>query len=388
VEATPAATGTPESTPTLTQTATVTSTSTATPTQTATAAPSPTPTATKRPSFPAQDATLDEGELPAQAFSSGPFRYTVESVVRGPQIDELALTPVQGLDWVVVLVHVENWSDAEGSLAISNLQLLTYGAYGVGWAAPDPVTATIAQTLKLDPALGASDSAHFSPKDAHRLALAYLIRPDTTLIQFTTGDATIDLSDALGMPVIITDPGPEPESPELLEAKVVQVLDGQTIMVETADGARARVRYLGVEAPSEQACYAAESQAANAALVDGQTVYLERERENRAGNSRIARDVWIKGADGTLKLVAAELTAQGAVVPAPVDPDIRFAGWIQAAADAAQYNGLGLWAACGGVQTPVADAVGDVSTNPAPADVPVVEDQVIEPMGSAGSAFG
>ena len=47
-------------------------------------------------------------------------------------------------------------------------------------------------------------------------------------------------------------------------------------------------------------------------------------------------------------LVSAWLASEGAAIPAPADQDVRFAGWIEAAADAAQGNGAGFWAACGG----------------------------------------
>jgi len=47
-------------------------------------------------------------------------------------------------------------------------------------------------------------------------------------------------------------------------------------------------------------------------------------------------------------LISVELAARGAATPSPVEPDIRFAGAISAAATAAQYAGLGFWSACGG----------------------------------------
>jgi endonuclease YncB( thermonuclease family) len=197
-----------------------------------------------------------------------------------------------------------------------------------------------------------------APGDGQRIALVYLIRTDTTVLHLTTGDATIDLSSSLGGVATMTDPGAEPESPDLMAVTVVEVLDGQSIMVEAEDGARTRVKYLGVEAPLSGACFASDSKQANAALVEGQTVYLERERKNRAPNSRIARDVWIEDADGNLTLAAAELAASGSVVAAPVEPDVRFAGWISAAEEGAVGDGLGIWGACGGLQTPEPEAMG------------------------------
>ena len=329
-----------------------TATPTPKPTATETPEPSPTPTPTERPSFSTQDATLQEGELPAQAFAGGEFRYTVESAVRAPKIDALGLTPVDGAEWVAVLLHAENWSDQNARLQVGDHQLLTYGDYGVAGVAPDPVSKEIAKTLKVKPAIGVNDSTLMAPGDGQRLVLVYLIRPDTTVLQLTTGQSTIDLTSALGEFASMTNPGNEPTPPELMEVEVVEVLDGQSILVESEDGARTRVRYLGVEAPVGDTCFAAKSKKANKKFVGGETVYLERERTNRGSNSRIERDVWIEDADGNLTLVAAELAAQGSVVATPVEPDIRFAGWIEAAQEGAVANGLGLWDACGGLQTP------------------------------------
>ncbi|MER3439269.1 MAG: nuclease, partial [Chloroflexota bacterium] len=57
--------------------------------------------------------------------------------------------------------------------------------------------------------------------------------------------------------------------------------------------------------------------------------------------------MWVER-DGTRVLVARELAAMGVVVPAPAEPDTRYAGWIAAAGAAAQATGQGVWGACGG----------------------------------------
>jgi endonuclease YncB( thermonuclease family) len=364
--ATPDVTAEPTQTPSPSPTATIE------PTTTPTEEPSPTPTPTAEPDFPGQEATLGDGELPAQVLSGGQFRYTIEAVIQAPTIDSVALTAVPGAEWLLLYVHAENWSDVDATLAPGGLQVLTYGDYGVASTFPDPVSTVIGQTLGLDPALGPADAFTLAPGDGVRMALAYLVLPGTTELQLTTGVTTMDLAPAVGQSVDIFDPGDPPASPDLVSGTVTRILDGQTVMVETEDGARARVRYLGVQAPIDSACYAQESINANAALTLGKTVYLERERKNRAPNSQIARDVWIVGDDGNLTLIAAVLAAEGSVVAAPVEPDVRFAGWIQAAADGAQFNGLGLWAACGGLQTPVPEP----TETPAEEETPVAE---IEP---------
>ena len=44
------------------------------------------------------------------------------------------------------------------------------------------------------------------------------------------------------------------------------------------------------------------------------------------------------------------------------EPDVRFAGWIEAAQEGAVGENLGIWGACGGLQTSEAEVVGDAST--------------------------
>ena len=100
-----------------------------------------------------------------------------------------------------------------------------------------------------------------------------------------------------------------------------------------------------MEAPASGACFAAEATAANRQLVDGQTVWLEREASDRAGDA-LLRDVWVADPSGNLALVAARLLEAGAGTAAPVPPDTRYQGWLAGAAETAQANGAGLWGAC------------------------------------------
>lgn len=344
-----AATAAPNS-PTPSPAPAFTATPTPTPTPTPPPTPTPTATATLKVDFPAQAASLDTGELPNQAFASGAFRFTVEGVVRAPTIDDVALTGVAGSEWVLILIHVQNWSDQKASLAVADLQLLSYGAFGVQGSAVEPASGVVAEAMGLTPALGATDTAEFGAGRGLRLVLTFLVRPDSTVLQLTAGETTVDLGDAAGQPLNLLELGPEPPAPELIKATVTAVEDGATIFVESG-GARTRVRYLGVQAPVADGCYAAGATAANVALVQGATVYLEREFNNREPGVGLVRDVWIVSSDGGLTLVSAELAAVGAVAAHPIEPDVRFSGWIRAAEAAARGSSAGLWGACGDLTT-------------------------------------
>ena len=69
-------------------------------------------------------------------------------------------------------------------------------------------------------------------------------------------------------------------------------------------------------------------------------------------------------------LVSAWMASEGAAVPAPANQDTRFAGWIQAAADAAEANVLGFWAVCGAPPVPAQGFTSDIASV-APTDLPV-----------------
>ncbi|MDP9363542.1 MAG: hypothetical protein M3Q10_04820, partial [Chloroflexota bacterium] len=143
------------------------------------------------------------------------------------------------------------------------------------------------------------------------------------------------------------DPAAAPRPlPDLVEARVTRVLDGERIEV-VLGGQPTRVRYLGVDAPVGAGCHAAESTRANAALVEGKSVWLEPEGAADPLGT-LPRDAWVDDGAGGRILVALRLAEQGAVRPDPRDANPRYAEPIVAASDAARASGAGLWGACEG----------------------------------------
>jgi endonuclease YncB( thermonuclease family) len=113
------------------------------------------------------------------------------------------------------------------------------------------------------------------------------------------------------------------------------------------DGEQITVRYLGIDAPTGDACYAAEATAANAGLVEGQTVTLERQSVDTNARGVWVRDVWVTNADGNQVLVSQALVSQGAATSNVSEPNSRYAGWLNSTEQGAQQNGTGLWGICG-----------------------------------------
>ena len=131
------------------------------------------------------------------------------------------------------------------------------------------------------------------------------------------------------------------------EATVERVIDGDTIVVD-AGGARLYVHYLGIDAPEAVALdrpvqfMGPEASQANAQLVSGQTVILERDVSEADDAARLLRDVWVDR-DGTLFLVGLELVKAGFARAVPQPPDVKYQALYADAEAQAKAAGLGVW---------------------------------------------
>jgi len=208
----------------------------------------------------------------------------------------------------------------------------------------DNGTDVIATLAGFDPAWSNEDAIPVEPGESAEALLLFLLPPggsdDLTLL---VGQTSIDLGPSLALGEA------EPAAaPDLLEATIVAVLDGSRLTVDL-NGQQETVQYLGFQAPTGDACFAAEATTANSALVEGEHVWLERQATDRDADGTLIRDVWIADANGNRALVAARLLETGAGTPAPAPPDTRYQAWLQAASALARTNGAGLWGACGDV---------------------------------------
>ncbi len=133
------------------------------------------------------------------------------------------------------------------------------------------------------------------------------------------------------------------------EATVKRVVDGDTIVVDAA-GVELYVRYLGMDAPEAVKLdtpvqfMAPEATQANAQLVSGQTVILERDVSEADDAARLLRHVWVDR-DGTLFLVGLELVKAGFARATPIPPDVKYEALYADAEAQAKAAGLGIWGA-------------------------------------------
>jgi endonuclease YncB( thermonuclease family) len=342
---TPASTPVPESVPT----ATPQPVATAAPTVTTDASPPPAAggdtqgqsAATPGQSAVTQAAAVDPGEPPAQEIVVGPLRLTLQTALRAESLPRYALPPGSG-EWVLLIAGIRNESDSSASLLMSDLRLFDRGTATV--VDLDTGTDVIATLAGFDPAWRNDDVISVEPGKSAEALLLYLLPPggsdDLTLL---VGQTSVDLGPSLAL----GEAAPAAR-PDLLAATVVAVRDGSRLTVDIA-GQQETVQYLGLQAPTGEACFAAEATTANSALLEGEQVWLERQATDRAADGALMRDVWIIDANGDRALVAARLLEAGAATPAPAPPDTRYQAWLQAAAALARSNGAGLWSACGDV---------------------------------------
>ncbi len=130
-------------------------------------------------------------------------------------------------------------------------------------------------------------------------------------------------------------------------ARVVRVVDGDTIVVRLG-GRDEHLRYIGMDTPetvkpgSPVQWMGPEASRANAALVDGRTVVLEKDVSETDRYGRLLRYVWLVDGD-RWTLVDLELVRRGFAQVETDPPDVKYADRFVAAQRAARAAGLGLW---------------------------------------------
>ena len=121
-------------------------------------------------------------------------------------------------------------------------------------------------------------------------------------------------------------------------AKVTQVIDGDTIVVEGGY----RVRYIGIDAPEvypKLEAFGMEAWQANRQLVEDKEVRLERDISETDKYGRLLRYVWVDDI-----LVEAELVRQGLARAKAYPPDTKYQDYLEELEQQARVAGRGMWA--------------------------------------------
>jgi micrococcal nuclease len=140
-------------------------------------------------------------------------------------------------------------------------------------------------------------------------------------------------------------------------AVVAEIIDGDTVVLDLANGRRERVRLLGIDTPETShptrpvECFGAEATAHLAALAPpGTQLRIERDIEGRDHFGRLL--LYLFRADDELFLNL-EMVATGHATTLHVDPNGAYRHTLAAAESEARASALGLWAACGGPGVPL-----------------------------------
>ncbi len=121
-------------------------------------------------------------------------------------------------------------------------------------------------------------------------------------------------------------------------ARVIQVIDGDTIIVEGGY----RVRYIGIDAPEihpDLEAFGIEAREANRRLLEGKEIRLEQDVSEKDKYGRLLRYVWIDDI-----LVNAEMVRQGLARARAYPPDTKYQNFLGRMEAEAREAGKGMWA--------------------------------------------
>jgi endonuclease YncB( thermonuclease family) len=136
---------------------------------------------------------------------------------------------------------------------------------------------------------------------------------------------------------------PTPPASDLVEAQVTRVVDGDTIHV-LIDGVDYRLRYIGIDTPETKhptlgvQPFGPEASQANSELVEGKTVWLEKDVSETDRYGRLLRYVYVDDL-----MVNEELLRRGLARVATFPPDVKYVDRFLELQRSAQEGGLGMW---------------------------------------------
>ncbi|HEX2388623.1 MAG TPA: thermonuclease family protein [Solirubrobacterales bacterium] len=140
--------------------------------------------------------------------------------------------------------------------------------------------------------------------------------------------------------------GGDEELGQSVNARVVRVVDGDTIEVSIA-GDEEDVRYIGIDTPETVKpgepvqCYGPEASAFNHRLVEGETVRLVFDHELRDVYGRLLAYVYVGD-----RFVNAALVRGGYARTLEIPPNTTRADRLAGLEQRAGRDGIGLWGAC------------------------------------------
>ena len=137
----------------------------------------------------------------------------------------------------------------------------------------------------------------------------------------------------------------DPRVATYVTAEVEKVVDGDTIVVRL-DGREETIRYIGIDTPEpyrdgDPACYSLEASLRNKELVQGKTVRLEADIEERDRYDRLLRYVYMDDV-----FVNEVLIQEGYAEDLPIKPNTKYASRFADLERQAREGERGVWGTC------------------------------------------
>jgi micrococcal nuclease len=120
------------------------------------------------------------------------------------------------------------------------------------------------------------------------------------------------------------------------EAEVIQIVDGDTIIIEGGY----HVRYIGIDTPEKDQPYYSEAKELNTKLVEGKTIRLEKDITDKDKFDRLLRYIYV---DSTF--INEEIVRQGYanIYPENTFPDNKYYDILENALNEAKAAKRGMW---------------------------------------------
>jgi micrococcal nuclease len=145
-------------------------------------------------------------------------------------------------------------------------------------------------------------------------------------------------------------------NPSGKRGRVREIVDGDTLRISFGDRVE-RVRIFSVDTPeiySGSECYGQEATTYTESLIPvGTIVWLEQGIVERDRYDRLLFYVWFEQGAGRYRLLQDAIVRDGYGVVEIYPPDDRYEGWLLQGEQDALNAGRGLWAMCGGADTPL-----------------------------------
>ncbi len=142
----------------------------------------------------------------------------------------------------------------------------------------------------------------------------------------------------------------ETDERKMVQTTVTEVIDGDTIIIESGE----RVRYIGVDTPETKhpkksvQCFGREASQRNKELVEGKTVFLEKDVSETDRYGRLLRYIYLPNPEAPEEAIFVNeyLLEQGYGTVITYPPDVKYHKQFLDAQRRAQEEKRGLWGKC------------------------------------------